>query len=248
MVGAATHDEEDPRRHESHQTADPPQTRSLANIGFNNLLSNEQATSSEDDLRDGGGERIPREDARRAIGVSIGQEQTRLLSPRTPAAEKQAAIEAEGGFFGGATAVANLEEVEGGIAEEPAREREAEAGRKSLPHGTTESPSADTAAAAAGGRPSQLSVSPSAQDGSQDRPPSPWRSEQTRSSTTRSYLRDGFLSGRKRSSSGPDSMLGSWQKAIMSSLPSVPRNLNPFQSQNESNESASSSDTGNIPR
>ncbi|KAI7213381.1 hypothetical protein D0864_02837 [Hortaea werneckii] len=248
MVGAATHDEEDPRRHESHHTADPrppPQTRSLANIGLNNLLSNEQATSSEDDLRDAGGERIPREDARRAIGVSIGQEQTRLLSPRTPAAEKQAAIEAEGGFFGGATAVANLEEVEGGIAEEPAREREAEAGRKSLPHGTT----ADTAPEdAAAGRPPRPAVAPPAQDGSQDRPPSPWRSEQTRSSTTRSYLRDGFLSGRKRSSSGPDSMLGSWQKAIMSSLPSVPRNLNPFQSQAESNESASSSDTGNIPR
>ncbi|KAI7363661.1 hypothetical protein KC336_g21554, partial [Hortaea werneckii] len=110
MVGTATHDEEDSRRHESHHAANPrplPQPRSLANIGFNNLLSNEQGTSSEDDLRDTGAERIPREDARRAIGVSIGQEQTRLLSPRTPAAEKQAAIEAEGGFFGGATAVAN---------------------------------------------------------------------------------------------------------------------------------------------
>ncbi|KAI6800958.1 hypothetical protein KC361_g2096 [Hortaea werneckii] len=248
MVGTATHDEEDPRRHESHHAANPrppPQTRSLANIGFNNLLSNEQGPSSEDDLRDGGGERIPREDARRAIGVSIGQEQTRLLSPRTPAAEKQAAIEAEGGFFGGATAVANLEEVEGGIAEEPVREREAEAGRRSLPQDTTELSSADAATA---GRPSQPSVSPPAQDGSQDRQPSPWRSEQTRTSTTRSYLRDGFLSGRKRSSSGPDSMLGSWQKAIMSSLPSVPRNLNPFQSQNESNESGSSSDSGNMPR
>ncbi|TKA24467.1 hypothetical protein B0A50_06624 [Salinomyces thailandicus] len=202
---------------------DPP--RSLAGIGFNSILANDQGTSSEDELADG--QRIQPEDARTAIGVSISQEQTRLISPRTPAVEKQAAIEEEGGFFGGA--VADLGE--DGTAEEPAvtQEAEAEAVLARPPPSDL-----DSAGAVPGKRTKQTTTDrvPVPQS-SEVRLPSPWRSQPKRNWQTRSVLRDGRISGRKRSSSGPDTMLGNWQKAFMSSLPSVPKNFLPFQSHDE---------------
>ncbi|EMC92061.1 hypothetical protein BAUCODRAFT_38080 [Baudoinia panamericana UAMH 10762] len=56
------------------------------------------------------------DNAETALGISIGREQTRLTSPKTPAVEKAAAIEESGGFFPGRV---------GGTVEE---ERQAEAG------------------------------------------------------------------------------------------------------------------------
>ena len=44
---------------------------------------------------------LPEENAHAVMGVSIGREQSRLMSPRTPAAEKTAAMEHRGGMFDG---------------------------------------------------------------------------------------------------------------------------------------------------
>ena len=203
--------------------------RSLADLGLNSILFSDQGTSSEDDAGDR--QNIQPEDARTAIGVSIGQEQTRLLSPRTPAAEKQAAIEREGGFFGGAAALP--EGATSGVTgepltEEPAQEGAVEEDAPRQPHSFPRT---------AGAAPTHEQRPPDSQGAApkgDSRLPSPWRSEQKRTRSTRSIIRDGLSSSRKRSWSGPDSMLGSWQKAIMSSLPSMPRNMLPFQSSNDS--------------
>nr|POE85175.1 uncharacterized protein CFP56_67333 [Quercus suber] len=72
------------------------QRRALADLQFNTLIATqEQATSSEDEA----GDAVSGIEANDVVGVSIGREQTRLTSPRTPAIEKAAAIESEGGFF-----------------------------------------------------------------------------------------------------------------------------------------------------
>ena len=73
--------------------------RALKDIGYNSLIYDTSNTSSGEDLSDieGG---IPLQDARRVFDVSLGPEQSRLTSPKTPAPEKAAVIEAAGGFFG----------------------------------------------------------------------------------------------------------------------------------------------------
>nr|POE86416.1 uncharacterized protein CFP56_46600 [Quercus suber] len=78
-------------------TKEPRQSpRALADLHLNTLIAaQEQATSSEDEAADG----IEGIEANDVVGVSIGKEQTRLTSPRTPAIEKAAAIESAGGFF-----------------------------------------------------------------------------------------------------------------------------------------------------
>lgn len=73
-----------------------PRPRALADIHFNTrIAAQDQPTSSEDEA----GEDDPSLDVNEFVGVSIGKEQTRLTSPRTPAIEKAAAIESTGGFF-----------------------------------------------------------------------------------------------------------------------------------------------------
>ncbi|KAI5275351.1 hypothetical protein E4T47_01661 [Aureobasidium subglaciale] len=74
------------------------QPRALAGIHYNNLI-NDTATSSEDE----GPEMraIAPAEAQSLVGVSLGRAQTRLILAQTPAAEKQAAIDEQGGFFGG---------------------------------------------------------------------------------------------------------------------------------------------------
>lgn len=72
----------------------------LADIQFASILDGD-LTPSEDDSPD---ERLQQlESAQAAIGVSIGQQQTRLVSPKTPAAEKAAALDETdgGGLFDG---------------------------------------------------------------------------------------------------------------------------------------------------
>ncbi|KAL6706034.1 hypothetical protein ACN47E_006136 [Coniothyrium glycines] len=64
-------------------------------------VADDDLTASEDDTPDE--QLLELETVQSAIGVSIGQQQTRLTSPKTPAAEKAAALEAteDGLFFDG---------------------------------------------------------------------------------------------------------------------------------------------------
>ena len=86
--------------------------RALKDIAYNTLIYDTSNTSSGEDLSDI--ERIPSQDARRVLDVSLGPEQSRLTSPQTPAPEKAAKIEAAGGFFGD-----GVEDAERDITEEP---------------------------------------------------------------------------------------------------------------------------------
>ncbi|KAL1598693.1 hypothetical protein SLS60_007833 [Paraconiothyrium brasiliense] len=83
---------------EGHATTatDAPQTRqnALADIHFASIVDGD-LTPSEDETPE---ERtLQLETVQSAIGVSIGQQQTRLTSPKTPAAEKAAALEESDG-------------------------------------------------------------------------------------------------------------------------------------------------------
>lgn len=147
------------------------------------------------------------EEARTAIGVSIGREQTRFTSPRTPANEKAAAIDREGGFFGSVDGVLDGTTDDFPETRDDDDEDERESSRLD--------------------RTTLSQVSPTK---SVVRQPSPWRVPDPkqisgqRSSKTRTILQNGFF-GRKRSWSGPDS----W-------LPSLPKGFNmtsPFSSSRE---------------
>lgn len=185
-----------------------PPRRALAELQYNSILASDQGTSSDEECKDSDF-RDPNE-ARGAIGVSIGHEQTRLLSPRTPATEKAAAIEDAGGFFDGA-----FDDITEG--DEVGDDAEQESG---VP-GKQVRPLPDR----------------SPQPGS--KLPSPWRIESKhtrRSSKSRSVLRDGF-SFRKRASSGPEARSQSLGKSFFGSFPSMPKNFSissPFSSNRES--------------
>ncbi|KAI5368225.1 putative alpha/Beta hydrolase [Septoria linicola] len=170
----------------------PTRGRALADISYNSLLA-DNGTSSEDESP--GLDLEPGNDARGAIGVSIGREQTRLLSPRTPAVEKAAALQS-GGYFGGA-----FDSDTPAVAESP-DEIDVLDGKKD-----SHSPSIEPRAR----RPSL-------------RPPSPWKTgprSSDKPSLTKSILRDGFSFGRRRASSGPES--GS--RSFFSAFPSMPKNF-----------------------
>ncbi|GAB7361897.1 hypothetical protein MBLNU230_g1935t1 [Neophaeotheca triangularis] len=81
------------------RTKQKPKPRALADLRYNDIIGEATGSSSDDEARQG---RIPAEQARHVLGVSIGAEQNRYLLPTTPAAEKQAAMADEGGFFAGA--------------------------------------------------------------------------------------------------------------------------------------------------
>ena len=213
----------------------------LAGISYNTLISDAGTTSSEDERSDLS--RIPTEEAKGLFDVSIGREQSRLTSPRTPAVEKAAAINQVGGFF-----------EDGSLSEEPEAEQEVE----EEDEGGHVAPQIDGAMADLT-RPDDLTgVSSEAQhdvptprrkESARDveerisrplkssrktsvRLPSPWRAvprQFERSDHTRQSLRDGLALSRRRASSGPDSVFGSWQKALAANLPSIPKSLtSPF--------------------
>ncbi|KAH9844536.1 hypothetical protein Tdes44962_MAKER07294, partial [Teratosphaeria destructans] len=197
-----------------HQSRPP---RALAGVHLNTIMA-DHGTSSDDDGDDDDlpeAQHIPAEDARTAIGLSIGLEQTRLASPRTPAVEKAAAIDRQGGFFGGFDSTNDALNEEAGEAEEDEPAPKPERSRRK----TVPAPS-----------PRKAEV----------RLPSPWRARAEpakRSDRTKSLLRDGFFSSRKRSSSGPESRSQAWHKSFMSSLPSMPKHFSltsSFSSQNAS--------------
>ncbi len=67
---------------------------------FQSIVPSDYGESDQEDSR--ADTTLPEEDAHAVVGVSISREQTRLMSPRTPAAEKAAAMERnEGGMFDG---------------------------------------------------------------------------------------------------------------------------------------------------
>ncbi|KXT06681.1 hypothetical protein AC578_8553 [Pseudocercospora eumusae] len=174
--------------------------RALANIQYNSILASDQATSSEDESP--GILHEEHDDARTALGVSIGREQARLALPNTPAAEKAAAIEKAGDYFqsldGSALTVPESPPV--GVEDD----------EDQLP--TTP----------------QTTRPRSSRPATPIKPPSPWRAgpkqfetptaESDRSTRTRSILRDGFSFGRRRASSGPETQ----HKSMFSSFPSFP--------------------------
>ncbi|KAK4505742.1 hypothetical protein PRZ48_003707 [Zasmidium cellare] len=173
--------------------------RALAELQYNSILA-DQGTSSDEESKDSAVTRNPN-DAREAIGISIGREQTRLTSPSTPATEKAAAIESAGGFFGaGFDGI-----VEGDEADDEVEEHDFQKDQST-----------------------PVRVSPERPQQPGDKLPSPWRADAKhtrRSSKSRSVLRDGF-SFRRRASSGPEQGASeSFGKSFFSSFPSMPKNF-----------------------
>ena len=201
--------------------------RALKDIGYNALIYDTSNTSSGEDLSDI--ERIPSQDARRVLDVSLGPEQSRLTSPQTPAPEKAAVIEAAGGFFGD-----GVEDAERDITEEESDELEdgEKAAARTTAHAHDAIPvsrphaagqpiewrqaEADAAEARASAR--RVTRSPAKTD---VRLPSPWRAvprKFQRSDQTRQFLRDGLRFTRRRCSSGSESTTSGWRGAL-SGLP-----------------------------
>ncbi|KAK4693562.1 hypothetical protein P7C71_g3859, partial [Lecanoromycetidae sp. Uapishka_2] len=85
-------------------TATMPMRIAMPEPSFQPIVTSDQEGSSPDYTDNDGVIRIPEEDARSAVGVSISRAQTRLMSPQTPAAEKAAALAdiEGGGLFDGA--------------------------------------------------------------------------------------------------------------------------------------------------
>lgn len=173
-------------------TSRPESRRALADLQYNSIIA-DQATSSEDESP--GSREMRGEEARTAIGVSMGREQTRFTSPRTPATEKAAIIDREGGFFG---------TVIDGTNEDDDDEEERESARQNQTvHSQADSRSPSNAAVR---RPSPWRV------------PGPKQFSTQRSSKTKAILQNGFF-GRKRSWSGPDSWLPSLPKGFNMTSP-----------------------------
>lgn len=200
--------------------------RALKDIGYNSLIYDTSNTSSGEDLSDI--ERIPTQDARRVLDVSLGPEQSRLTSPQTPAPEKAAVIEAAGGFFGD-----GIEDAERDVPEES--EELEDKGKPvadnavhthdpipvSRPHDAGQpiewrQAEADAVEARESAR--KMTRSPAKTD---VRLPSPWRAvprKFQRSDQTKQFLRDGLRFTRRRGSSDSDHNASGWRSA----LPSLP--------------------------
>ncbi|KAI9845889.1 MAG: hypothetical protein M1837_004424 [Sclerophora amabilis] len=73
----------------------PPEEITLPQRQFQSIVSADLDGSSDDDILGTG--RLPEEDARSLINVSISQEQSRLSSPQTPAAERNAVLDPQDG-------------------------------------------------------------------------------------------------------------------------------------------------------
>ncbi|KAH0291980.1 hypothetical protein KCU62_g2312, partial [Aureobasidium sp. EXF-3399] len=176
--------------------------RALADIHYNNLI-NDTATSSEDEAPEI--RAIAPAEVQSLVGVSLGRAQTRLILPQTPAAEKQAAIDEQGGFFGGPQI---QDDVDLDDDDAPIQEPE----RTSRPV-TRERPTTEHRAPAT--TTGQTTV----------RLPSPWRAgpkKFKKTNESRSVLKEGFH--RRASSTGPGPMSGMgasldhWRDALKTSI------------------------------
>lgn len=212
-------------RHPSLQTTNRP--RALAELGYNSLSALDTGTSSEEDTQDAG--LILASDAHSLVGVSIGRAQTRLTSPKIPAVEKAAALEAAGGLF--------EPDFDPSKAEATLEEHGDEEGQQ-LPG------QYDGAAVNRVGRTQRREP----EDQSAPPLPSPWRAgpkQFQRTDGSRGRLREAY--NRRRASSGPTPTAANtqegWQKYIPS-LPSLPKYFSmtsPFSFNRTDNESKTSS-------
>ncbi|OCL11650.1 hypothetical protein AOQ84DRAFT_352936 [Glonium stellatum] len=177
-----------------------PSSRSnaLANIQYASII--DDLTPSEDESPEA--QSFPTEDAQSVIGVSISQAQTRLTSPKTPAAEKAAA----------------LDDLDGGGLFDNAWEKAGDA--------STEGKSSGPLAGVWEEHKGQLSGDES-KDTVPDsiiRLPSPWKATPRkfqRLDETKASLREGFSGQRKRALSGGPTA-ETLRKYLTFNLPSMP--------------------------
>ena len=177
------------------------------------LAAGERNASSDDDGEDVSD--LPAEEAQSAVGVSITREQSRYASPKTPAAEKAAAIERAGGFFGHTSSIAEatlVEEPEEDVGDEDEdvlHERDAPTALRG-PDSQRQIP------------PPQPNIPERSPRRTPVRLPSPWRADASsqwyQGTQARAGLFDGLFN-RKRSSTGPDTPT----RSFLSSLPSLPK-------------------------
>ncbi|KAF1844116.1 uncharacterized protein K460DRAFT_157864 [Cucurbitaria berberidis CBS 394.84] len=184
-------------------TARTPTRRqnALADIQFASVLD-EDLTPSEDETPEE--QRLQLETVQSAIGVSIGRQQTRLTSPKTPAAEKAAALEeTDGGvLFDG------WEEAGDGIAEASAKlpvKADSEGEDADMRGTRVQAPSNDDNRLRESQTPTRL--------------PSPWRAGPKTWSDHRAVLKTHLQSGRRRASSS-GSMTEAMRKYMPFNLPS----------------------------
>lgn len=179
--------------------------RALAEINFNNII-NDTATSSEDEAPEI--RAIAPAEAQSLVGVSLGRAQTHLILPHTPAAEKQAAIDEQGDFFGGPQIQddADLEDDDA-----PTQEQERVARPVTRDRGLVQE------------RPTTGQRAPATTTGETTvRLPSPWRAgpkKFKRTDESRSVLKDGFR--RRASSTSPSGMgvqIDNWRDALKYSI------------------------------
>lgn len=194
-------------------TAPTRRQNALAEIHFASIVDDDDLTPSEDESPEE--RQVQLEDAQSAIGVSIGQQQTRLISPKTPAAEKAAALDEldGGGLFDGFED--RLDTTADGLSTPQIPSSDSE----------TEPVKADAAPIA----PPQARPERQKERGTGTPParlPSPWRAGpktfQERVSDHRSLLRQTLPGGRRRASSG-SSMGETVRKFMPFNLPSLSR-------------------------
>jgi hypothetical protein len=193
-----------------HNTMEPSShPNALADIQFASIIDPD-LTPSEDESPEA--QSFPTEDAQSVIGVSIGQAQTRLTSPKTPAAEKAAALDDldGGGLFDNA-----WEKLGDGATEGQPSE---------LPAATLEEHKEQVSGNDSKGQPYTSSPPNGATQDSIARLPSPWRAAPRRFQRldeTRASLREGFTEQRRRASSG-GSTTETFRKYLPFNLPSMP--------------------------
>lgn len=185
-------------------------------IADTGATSDEEPLDTQDDVDD--------DDAATAIGVSISHEQIRLTSPRTPAAEKAAAIERAGGFFG-----LDGSGYEPTLVEEPEETDEED---EKIDYKENDGPDE---IASKQDRPTTAAQRPDTEIPERSprrtpvRQPSPWRAgtyaQWQDSNKSKPGLLDGILFNRRRSMTGPESKPESWQKWLLSNLPSRPKHF-----------------------
>ncbi|ORY16413.1 hypothetical protein BCR34DRAFT_584361 [Clohesyomyces aquaticus] len=177
--------------------------RALSDIQFASVVDPDLTPSEDEGPEE---KTLQLEDAQSAIGVSIGHQQTRLTSPKTPAAEKAAALDdvEGGGLF------ETWQQTGDGTIEQKTAQAEQTSGLSddNDSNDNEEQPRARDATQS----PTESTV----------RLPSPWRAtpKKIQVDDHRSALRDSFAAGyRRRALSGGDTL----RKYIPFNLPSIPK-------------------------
>ncbi|KAF2728614.1 hypothetical protein EJ04DRAFT_516485 [Polyplosphaeria fusca] len=181
----------------------PHRQSALAEIHYASVIDSD-LTPSEDESPD---EKVLQlEDAQSAIGVSIGQQQTRLTSPKTPAAEKAAALDdvVGGGLFD------SWQQALDGTMEQSPRPH------SSRPDSRDRAPQ----------QPEQDMVRADEAHSSPPRLPSPWRARTQKLAPAdhhRAALRDTLAVGHRRRALSGGSATDTLKKYMSFNLPSMPK-------------------------